>query len=332
MGLTDIHHGLIGAASRAPAGTSALSQLQFRAQADDVYLAPFMARPLMGVEASAAYLDGIARGALTKRWDASPFVFANGPKIHLAATVSGTYPAESLLLPEQWSDAHVTELAGRARVAAPANPDSSTLVLTLDAGLGFAAARSAAANTRGYGRALASLESFSYLTPGSRALTIRVNGGTAPRAPIQRMIFASSADPFETFTNDYWRPRGAAFKQENLTLTPLGGARLRGFDPAIALRNAASANVDLDQRLASSSGGFGSLGWWGGVFGDAGFGNGPPLTSNVFVDLGVSLRVRGRLYDRDVDLRVSVPLAVNDPLVAGSSLGASRFRMAIDWR
>ena len=337
MGLTDIHRGLIGAGTRAYPGTSAVSQVQLLAQADDVYLAPFMSRPLMGVQGMAAYLDGIARGALTRRWDLSPFVFANGPKVAVSATVSGTYPVESLLLPEQWSDAHVTEFSGRGRVASPANADSSTLVMTLDAGAGYAAARNAPARSGGYGRALASLESFTYLKPGQRSLTLRINGGVAPKAPLQRSIFASSADPFETFTNNYWRPRGALFKQFDMTLTPVGGARLRGATPGVAFDAVASANVDLDQRLSTFTGAFGSLALWGGVFGDAGIGSMQDLAltagSRAFIDLGVGIRIRGRFYDRDVDLRISAPLAANDPFVDGSGLSApNSIRWTFEWR
>ena len=338
MGMTDLHRGLVGFGTRTTPGTSYISQLQLRAQADDVYLAPFMPRPLMGVDAMAAYLDGIARGTLTRRWNVSPFIFANGPRIHLAATVSGTYPVESLLLPEQWSDAHVTEISGRARVAAPANTDSSTFVFTLDAGAGYAAARNTSARSAGYGRALASLESFSFLSPGSRSMTLRVNAGAAPRAPMQRAIFASSADPFETFTNDYWRPRGALFKQFDMTMTPLGGARLRGFSPGTAFDAVVSANVNLDQKLTTLAGEFGALGIWGGVFADAGVASMPELFpgaagSNVFIDLGLGARFRGKLYDRDVDLRIDAPLATNDPLGANTGLALPKtFRLTFDWR
>jgi hypothetical protein len=330
LGMTDIHHALIGSGTRSLAGTSVNNLLQLRAQADDVYLAPFMRRPLMHVEAVGAYLDGIARGTLTRRWDLSPFFFANGPKIHAAATISGTYPTESLLLPEQWSDAHVTELSGRARIAAPLRADSSTLEFNLAAGVGYASGRNSLARSGGYGRALASIESFTYLSPGKRALTMRINGGVAPKAPMQRAIFASSRDPFETFTNDYWRPRGALFKQFDMTVTPLGGARLRGFGPGIAFDAVTSANVGVDQRIGSVSGAFGSIAIWAGLFGDAGLARlAPPDAApaldngaHTYFDLGAGIRLRGRLYDRDIDLRIDAPGAVNSPL--GTRTGLSR--------
>ena len=337
MGLTDLHRGLVGFGTRAPSGTSAVTQLQLRAQADDVYLAPFMTRPLMGVDGSLAYLDGIARGTLTRRWDLSPFFYANGPKIHFATTISGTYPVESQLLPEQWSDAHVTEISGKGRITSPLSADSSKILFTLDAGVGYSSARNTLAKSGGYGRVIGSFESFSYLTPGSRALTLRLNGGVAPRAPLHRAIFASSADPFETFTNNYWRPRGALFKQFDMTVAPLGGARLRGFEPELAFDAVASANVNLDQKLTTLKGAFGSLDLWGGVFADAGFAKTQHLLlltgTHPFVDLGVGVRFRGRFYDRDVDLRIDAPLVINDPFGGGSGLsGPSTMRWTFDWR
>ena len=341
MGLTDIHRALLGFGTRRPESlgqtTSIVSQLQLRAQADDVYLAPFMKRPLMGVEGMVAFLDGIARGTLTKRWDLSPFVFANGPKIHASATISGTYPAESMLLPEQWSDAHVTEVSGRLRFGAPLMADSSSMVLTLDAGAGYASARNASARSAGYGRAIGSFESNTYLS-SSRAITIRLNGGLAPRAPLQRAIFASSADPFETFTNNYWRPRGALFKQSEVTFTPLGGGRLRAFGPEVAFDGLASGNIEFGQRFATLAGSFGSLALWIQGFGDVGFAEGPrlPITSldnPVLIDGGVGLRIRGRFYDRAVDVRVDAPLIISNAIKPDEIGSLERvFRVTFDWR
>lgn len=338
LGLTDIHRGLIGSATRSPSGASTISMVQFRAQADDVYLAPFMSRPLMNVGASAMYLDGIARGTLSRRWDLSPFVYANGPRIALSAELSGTYPSQSLLLPEQWSNAHVTELAARASVRSPSYSDSSALTFTIDAAAGYAAARDASARSRGYGRAVATLESFTHLTPGLRTLTLRLNAGAAPRAPLQRAIFASSRDPFETFTNNYFRPRGALFKQPDFTVVPAGGARLRGFSPMIAFDGIVSANADLDQRIAGWSGAFGNLSLWASAFGDAGVATGPrlPVTSlsqPVLVDAGVGIVIRGRLYDRDIHMRLDAPLVTNDPFEPpGLGRLPSAIRWSVDWR
>ena len=337
IGQTDIHEGLLAFAARQAPGVSIQSRLQFRAQADDVYLAPFMTRPLMGVGASLAYLDGIARGTLTRRWNLSPFVYANGPKFDVSATMSGTFPAESLLLPEQWDNAHITELSGFARYEQPTLGDSSSNVLTIDAGVGYAAARDGTARSRGYGRVLASVENITHLVPGKRTLTIRLNAGMAPNAPRQRAIFASSRDPFETFTNNYFRPRRALFKQPDATVIPLGGARMRGFSQLLALDRVVSANFEAAQALATWSGDFGRLSLWAGPFVDIGTGTASStsvagLNAHLLVDAGAGIALRGRFYDRDLKMRLDAPFVVNRP-VTPAALGGlpSAIRWTIRW-
>jgi hypothetical protein len=73
------------------------------------------------------------------------------------------------------------------------------------------------------------------------------------------------------------------------------------------------------------------------VFGDGGFGKTQhlllPTGSHAFVDAGVGLRLRGRFYDRAVDLRIDAPLLVNDPFGSGSGISAPEtLRFTFDWR
>lgn len=336
-GLTDIHESVVAYAARQGRGGDPLNMLQVRVAADDVYFPLFMARPLMGVHAGVAYLDGIGRADLSKRWDLSPFVFANGPKIGASAGVTVTLPTTSALLPEQWSNARVTEFTGHVDYRAPLQADSQTTVLVIDAGVGSAVARNATASSGGYGRALASLENVSYLSPGSRTLTIRINGGLAPNAPLQRTIFASSRDPWQTFDNDYFRPRGALFKQPDFTVIPVGGARLRGFSPLLGLDKVVSANLEASQRLATWSGDFGQLSLWGGPFVDAGAASASRasvagLSDHFLVDAGIGIAIRGKFYDREVKLRLDAPLVVNRPVTPTSLAGLpSAIRWTVEW-
>jgi hypothetical protein len=114
-----------------------------------------------------------------------------------------------------------------------------------------------------------------------------------------------------------------------MTVTPLGGARLRGFSPAIAFDAVTSANVGLDQRIGTLSGAFGSIAVWAGLFGDVGLAtlalpDGAPAAfdtgRHTYVDLGAGIRLRGRFYDRDIDLRIDAPAAVNSPFGVRSGL------------
>jgi hypothetical protein len=340
-GVTDIHDAVVAVASRrGESGAKAAgvpSMVNIRIQADDVYLSPFMSRPLMGVRGGIAYMDGIGRADLSRRWDVSPFAFANGPKIAVSAGFTVTLPTESPLLPEQWSNARVSEAMGHVTYRAPQAADSQTTVMSLDVGVGYAVARDATASSGGYARALASMENVSYLVPGRTALTIRLNAGVAPNAPLQRSIFASSRDPWETFDNDYVRPRGAAFKQPDFTLIPLGGARLRGFSSLLALDRVVSANVEASQKLVTFTGGFGRLALWAGPFADVGSASASKaspigLGDHVLADAGVGVAVRGKFYDREIKLGVDVPLMVNRP-VTPASLGGlpSSVRWTIEW-
>src|SRR5258708_15561768 len=209
--------------------------------------------------------------------------------------------------------------------------------MALDGGVGYAVARDVSASSGGYARILGSIEDLSYLRPGTSTLTIRLNGGLAPNAPLQRSIFASSRDPWETFNNDCFRPRGAAFKQPHFTLIPLGGARLRGFSSLLGLDKVVSANLEASQRLAVWTGGFGRLALWGGPFVDAGSASASRaspagLADHFLADAGVTVAIRGKFYDREMDLRLSAPLVVNHPVMPASFGGLpSAIRWTVEW-
>jgi hypothetical protein len=106
----------------------------------------------------------------------------------------------------------------------------------------------------------------------------------------------------------------------------------------IAFDGIVSANADLDQRIAGWSGAFGNLSLWASAFGDAGVATGPrlPVTSlsqPVLVDAGVGIVIRGRLYDRDIHMRLDAPLVTNDPFEPpGLGRLPSAIRWSVDWR
>jgi len=336
IGMTDVHSAVIASATRSPAGAGAAAWPQLRFRADDVYLSPIMTRPLMGVHVGAALLDGIIKADLSRRWDLSPFAFANTPKIFTSLGATGVFPTESALLPEQWAEAAVIEIQGSARLVGPQLADSQTNVLWAAGGIGVRGDHGMTSAL--YGRMLAGFENVSYLRPYQLRARARLNGGITHSAPLQREIFASSQDPLESFDNDLFRPRGAAFKQPSFTLVPFGGAGLRGFSPLLALDRVVSANLDVDQRIGTWKGDFGTLSFWLGAFGDAGaasaaFESPIALSDHFLADVGVGFSVRGRFYDRDVDVRIDAPLAVNSPLspVGANGLPSHGIRWTVSW-
>ena len=148
---------------------------------------------------------------------------------------------------------------------------------------------------------------------------LRVFGGVARGAPAQRSIFASSQDPFETFNNDLFRARGALLKQSGVNYLPLGGAGLRGFTYNLALDGVASVNAEFVQRLVTVNGAWGRASFSFSLFGDAGVGSSQfvDLSNNSMSDAGAGIITRGRLYDRDVYVRLDAPVFVNQAGLAG---------------
>ena len=220
----------------------------------------------------------------------------------------------------------MTELGGCASYESAPSADSAFVQLRGGLAAGFSAGSSNLAGTseraRGYVRGEASIGS---ILPLERDLTLsaRLYGAFADNAPMQRSIFASSADPFATFENNFFRPKGALLKQGDINFLPLGGAGLRGFSPYVALERVAAANVDVAQRLVELTGATkGSI--WASAFGDIAVAAAryTVLPDDVLADAGVGVAARGRFYDRNVKVRLDFPLFVNHAgLTRGSAAG-----------
>src|SRR5205085_59143 len=112
--------------------------------------------------------------------------------------------------------------------------------------------------SRGYVRAEGSISAVRPIIGTLSQIHLRVFGGVANNAPRQRAIFASTQDPFETFNNDLFRPRGALLKRPGINYLPLGGAGLRGFGFNVPLERVAALNGEVVQRLISGKGEWGT--------------------------------------------------------------------------
>jgi hypothetical protein len=282
-----------------------------------------------------ALLDGILKLDAAKEWDVSPFIMANGPTITASMYFSGAYPSQTLLLPEQWSDVHVTELGGTGVFASTPTADSESVRVRASLGVGVAAGTSSpdAEASRGYARGEISLGATRTLQLSQRTVSVRVYGGFARNAPRQRAVFASSQDPFETFANDFYRPRGALLKQDGVNFLPLGGAGLRGFDEDLALDRVLAGNAQYSEKLYATRGAWGSGAVWANAFGDVGIASalGGTLPDPLLVDAGVGLTARGTVYDRPVTIRLDVPLFVNHAGFAGGKGLGGNGSVAARW-
>ena len=324
---------MAGVATRGRLGSpfgsaGALSRLQFSARGGNPYLPGLMTRPVMGLSAGLAYLDGILKWDASKAWDLSPFYYARGPAIKLSAYATGAYPTEQALLPEQWSYERLTEIGASGSYRTLPLPDSSYTEANASLGLGAASGVSGlvAARQRGYLRAEGSVSQVTPLVGNARMLGLRLYGGWSPNAPTQRSVFASSPDPLTTFDDNWWRPRGAILKRAGVDYLPLGGAGLRGFSPFLPLDRVLAANGDVGQRLGSARGTWGSGSLWLHAFGDGGIASPSAfgLTNHFLFDAGVGISGRGKLYDRPLVVRLDAPIFVNQQsLSPWTGLGGS---------
>jgi hypothetical protein len=299
------------------------SRLNAWARVENPYV-PFSARPLMGVGADAAFLDGIWRMDLRRTWDLSRFAFAPSPRILATARFTGAYPTDRRILPEQWANEHVTEVGGDVVVRMPLALDSGTTTFRASLASGLARERGSSSVARGYVRAEASATRVAFMESGTFAVVGRLYGAASSKAPLQRAIYASTADPFETFWNHWFRPQDAFLKHSGTNFQPLGGAALRGYDYRVPLERVGAANLEIAERvlmLGTERSGRQSL--WISAFGDiAGAASTrPELHGGFLADVGVGVALRGRLYDRDIRVRLDLPLLVQQP---GLSIGEGR--------
>jgi hypothetical protein len=280
----------------------------------------------MGYGADVNYVDGLFKADLSRTWDLSPFIFTPGPTIAARAYATFAAPSDSLLLPEQWSNATLGELGGSGSYETALSPDGAYTVVRGTAGGGLASsagptpgATPASATSGAYLRGEASVGVVRAISGSESQLRLRVFGGFAHNTPRQRAIFASSQDPFETFDNDLFRPRGALLKQAGVNFLPLGGAGLRGFGIDVPLSAVVAGNGELVQRIAAAKGAWGEGTLALSIFGDAGIASSEQivLPDALLADVGVGLAVNARLYDRSVDIRLDAPVFVNHGSLAG---------------
>ncbi|HEX4682351.1 MAG TPA: M1 family metallopeptidase [Gemmatimonadaceae bacterium] len=326
----DLYDAGIGFASRSATGSSGFAPTMRRFQGwmrgDNPYL-PGVDRPLMGFGGGINYLDGLFEADVHRQWDLSPFIFTSGPTITARTYATISAPTDSLLLPEQWSNVKLGEIGGSAdyRTAILAESSYVSSHAALGAGLASTGDGGGSEPSRVYVRAQGSVAAAEPLGSTATQIHARLFGGITQNAPRQRAIFASTEDPLQTFTNDLFRPRGALLKQDGVNYLPLGGAGLRGFAVDTPLDRVVALNGELLHRIATTKGQWGSATVSLSAFGDVANATSRylALTNRVLSDAGAGVVVQGRLYDRDVYVRLDAPVFVNQTaLAAGRGLRA----------
>ena len=291
---------------------------------------PWRDRPAMGLRTGAWSLDGVFGAELGYSWDASPFYYAKTRTT--TRTIQATFmsPESFGFLPARWEDANTTELrvAESTRFWTKWSPR-----IAYSASVGFRAHGVAGTTSGAYGRGSLALQLVRFTADSGVAGSLRVFGGwSSDRTPLQRRVYASSQDPYESFSNNFVRPGGGLLAQPDAHFVPLGGAGVRAFDQRLALRSVAAMNAETGLRVATLARSPRPLTLWASVFGDAGQARMLYDETRFLADAGVGLSLRGWFYDREVRLRVDAPLVVTNASLAAGKPKADAKDVALRWQ
>ncbi|HET7631201.1 MAG TPA: M1 family metallopeptidase [Gemmatimonadaceae bacterium] len=304
-----------------------ISRLQGWVRVADPYWPSLYPRPMLRRSGGIAALDGVLEVDATHGWDLSPFWTARGPTVSLSLGATGAFPYDRGMLPAYWENRGLAELHGAFDVSIPHDPlgGVGTMGLRATAAMG-------ATTSKGYARVELTGTSVSELIDGVSTLSLRVYTAASSDPPAQRALHLSVSDPLATFQDNWYRPRGSILTQRGVNFVPLGGAGLRGYDPAVTMNRIVAGNAELAQRLVPDV--FSRLSLWASVFGEAGFASSDTfvLDGALLADAGAGISLRGRLYDRPVTLRLDAPLLVQQPALAGGrGLTTSNATLAARW-
>ena len=293
-------------------------------------------QPLMGMSAGAWLLDGVAKISLAQTWDRSRFL-ATGPRVNQTLAFTGTYPYDPAVLDgRRWSGRAATDVTWGVTRAVPDR--GTALQVALSGGI----ASGYGNGLDPYARAEAAWRVERSARDGRFAQRARLFAGWAPQAPLERGIYLSAQSPTATFANHFWRPDGGVLSADAVPYRPLGGGGLRGYDPFVAARALGAVNLEEGVRLHRFGPAQRPLALEATAFADGGVREAKGVSGDdrLLADAGVGLSLRGRFFDRDVRLRLDLPLFVRQPLQAVGERGrdpsaaapeAVRFRWAFSF-
>jgi hypothetical protein len=278
---------------------------------------PWRDRPAMGVRTGFWSLDGVFGAELGYSWDASPFYYAKTRTITRAIKATFMMPAGFGYLPARWQDATTTELSATQSMRSWSRWSPR---IVSSASLGYRSGGPAGARSGAYSRGTLVMQFVRSNADSAVAGSLRLFlGASSDNAPLQRHVYASSQDPYETFSSNLVRPAGGLLAQPDAHFIPLGGAGLRAYDPRLPLRSVVAVNAEQGLRLATVAHTPRALTLWASVFGDAAEARmiyGRP--TRFLADAGIGLSLRGWFYDREVRLRLDAPLVMtNQDLAVG---------------
>ena len=318
----------IALSSRVPAGAKGIEHLMGWVAVSNPKL-PFTERPLVGVSAGAWVLDGITKIEGRKDWNLSPFLFSNGPQIHLRFGVDATLPYDGRWIdfnrwqPDNVYDANA-ELTWQARLP-------SSFRARMKGFAGFS--REVGGNlSHAFERVEGEVARTGTFGPvDSWEHKLRLFAGASHGAPVQRSIGVASLDATDSFANDFVRGRDALFARLDVPFVIPGGAGLRGYAPHLPVDRIVAINGEVTMSIVGAKAGSMVPSVRLAIFGDAARGRVPGAADGrTFADAGVGVLVRDQLWDRPVTLRLDLPLYVRDPSLAPGA-GPGDDRVSFRW-
>jgi hypothetical protein len=296
---------------------------------------PWRDRPVIGLRTGFSSLDGVFGAELGYSWDASPFYYAKTRTTTRLIQATFMMPEDFGFLPARWQSSTVSEIrfSEATRLWRALGPR-----LAYSASLGYAtkgpSSGAGAAYAGGtYARGTLALQLGRANADSSVVGSLRLFGGaTSDRAPLERAVYASSQDPYETFSSNLVRPSGGLLAQPDAHFVPLGGAGLRAYDPRLPLRDVVAVNAEQGMRLMTLARTPKALTLWASAFADAGSGRLLTDRTRTLADAGVGLSLRGWFYDREVRLRLDAPLVVSNPNLAVDEPKPNVKETAVRWQ
>lgn len=269
------------------------------------------------------WLDDVHHWQVGRRTEYIAGVREREIDVALNVAMPGLYDSAHALLPELWVDDLATvDLAVRGRWHVGSVDDSYWFVRPSILG-GFGGDQVG----KGFGKLELALGRLKNVNENVR-VALRAYGGAAMgEPPPQRALYLSAADPVSTFRNHWWRPKGAILKRPSVNYLPLGGPALRAFHWALSSEWAAGGNVEVARRMFDIGSRADTAGVWLTAFGD-----GAAMKEETFLnDAGVGIAVRGKIYDRPINLRLDFPFWASNESLTLDQGRAGRSALAPRW-
>jgi hypothetical protein len=289
------------------------------------------------VRAGVWRLDGLTKLEAAKRWDVSRFAFARGRTAAWTVGYTGSYAYDAAFIDSaRWSGERVHDLSLSYATRAP-GAGGTRLRLAAAGGLvgtlGDDGGGQAPLARRTFARFDGEVARRGEPLGGALAVSARVFAAWGARVPPERAVYAASASPTETFDNHLLRARGAPLADRDAHYVALGGAGLRGYSPRLVTARIASVNLDGAARVLTVRRLPGAPRLYAGVFADVATRPSNAIgEASLLADAGVGFSLRGRWYDREVRLRLDLPLYVRQPALSAAPGGrALRREAALRW-